>query len=120
VQTNKQIRDVLPQEDDFEVQLDEADAPSGPPAAAPPAGAFRYTRPGAPQQPQARPEAPRPYMDAAASAAQPVGPWAGGGGRGGPGGGRGMGTRPWRPQFIPLSETRRAVKLMRHCTLPTH
>lgn len=47
----------------------------------------------------------RPYLDATSATAQVGAPvWASGsGGRGSAGGGgRGMGTRQWRPQFVPL------------------
>lgn len=101
------------QDDELEVQLDDvaADGLGGQPSSAPQqqaqqqqqAGGFRYARTGAP--PPRSDGAPRPYMDASSSGAQPTPAWGGpGGGRGAQGGGRGLGTRPWRPQFVPLSE----------------
>lgn len=101
------------QDDELEVQLDDvaAEGLGGPPGSAPKqqgqqqqqSGGFRYARSGAP--PPRSDGAPRPYMDASSSGAQPTPAWGGpGGGRGAHGGGRGLGTRPWRPQFVPLSE----------------
>mmetsp|Transcript_14568 Transcript_14568/g.44034 ORF Transcript_14568/g.44034 Transcript_14568/m.44034 type:complete len:372 (+) Transcript_14568:302-1417(+) len=106
-------------DDDFSVRLDTYD--SGPPSVPPPGqggppgfrGAFN-ARPPVPQQ---RPFMPpgsggrgeaRPYLDATSATAQVGAPvWASGsGGRGSAGGGgRGMGTRQWRPQFVPLGAT---------------
>ena len=105
-----------PQDDELEVQLDDiaSEGLSGPPSAAQrqhqqpqqQPGGFRYARPGGPPGPRSD-GAPRPYMDASSSSAQPTPSWGGpGGGRGTFGGGRGLGTRPWRPQFVPLSERR--------------